>query len=252
MNEQIRASTTTFARLPGPVSILTLALFAIPVLALALPALGQQEGEDEDDDERERVEEIVVTAQRASIMSAQAIKRDADQIVDSIVATDMGKLPDRSVTEALQRIPGVSITHFKELNDPEHFSAEGSGVMVRGLTMVRSELNGRDSFTADGGRALSFQDVPPELLQRVDVYKNQSADLVEGGIGGSVNLITKKPFDYESVELALTTEGNYGDFVDEISPSISALFSNRWETGEGEIGVLLDVAWSEAEIGRAS
>lgn len=179
-------------------------------------------------------------------MSAQAIKRDADQIVDSIVATDIGKLPDRSVTEALQRIPGVSITHFKELNDPEHFSAEGSGVMVRGLTMVRSELNGRDSFTADGGRALSFQDVPPELLQRVDVYKNQSADLIEGGLGGTVNLITKKPFDYESMEMALTTEGNYGDFVEEISPSASALFSNRWNAGDGEVGVLLDIAWSEA------
>src|SRR5690606_23690438 len=151
---------------------------------------------DDDDQQTSRdVEALGGTAQRRIIMSAQAIKRDADQIVDSIVATDIGKLPDRSVTEALQRIPGVSITRFKELNDPEHLSAVGSGVMVRGLTMVRSELNGRDSFTGDGGRALSFQVVPPELLQRVDVYKNQSADLIEGGIGGTVNLITKKPFD---------------------------------------------------------
>lgn len=219
-----------------------LVLAAACALALSMPAQAQ----DEDDDDGSSVEEIVVTAQRQSIMSAQAVKRDADQIVDSIVATDIGKLPDRSVTEALQRIPGVSITRFKELNDPEHFSAEGSGVMVRGLTMVRSELNGRDSFTADGGRALSFQDVPPELLQRVDVYKNPSANLIEGGLGGTVNLLTKKPFDYDGMEIALTTEGNYGDFVEEISPSVSALFSNRWNVGGGEIGLLLDVAYSEA------
>lgn len=191
-------------------------------------------------------DEIVVTGQRRAIMSAQEVKLEAPQILDSIVATDIDKLPDRSVTEALQRIPGVTITHFKTLGDPEHFSAEGSGVMVRGLTMVRSELNGRDSFTADGGRALSFQDVPPELLQRVDVYKNQSADLIEGGIGGSVNLITKKPLDYEGMEVAATVEGNYGDFRKESSPSASVLYSNRWDTANGEVGVLFDVAYSEA------
>ncbi|HLU06258.1 MAG TPA: TonB-dependent receptor [Woeseiaceae bacterium] len=225
--------------------VLSVTLVASWGLVLVVPA--QAQAVDDDDQQTSRdVEEIVVTAQRRSIMSAQAIKRDADQIVDSIVATDIGKLPDRSVTEALQRIPGVSITRFKELNDPEHFSAEGSGVMVRGLTMVRSELNGRDSFTADGGRALSFQDVPPELLQRVDVYKNQSANMIEGGLGGTVDLRTKRPFDYDGMQLAVTTEGNYGDFVEEISPSASVLFSNRWKAGDGEIGILLDFAYSEA------
>lgn len=232
-----------FARLVGAIPGLT--LFAICAIALAMPVYAQEADEEEDEDSSD-VEEIVVTAQRQSIMSAQAIKRNANQIVDSIVASDIGKLPDRSVTEALQRIPGVSITHFKELNDPEHFSAEGSGVMVRGLTMVRSELNGRDSFTADGGRALSFQDVPPELLQRVDVYKNQNANLIEGGLGGTVDLRTKRPFDYDGTELAVTTEGNYGDFVDDISPSASVLFSDRWNAGDGEIGILLDFAYSEA------
>lgn len=244
MNSQDKAiGENPFARLVA--SIINLPLLAVLAIALSVPARAQEADTEEDEDDND-VEEIVVTAQRQSIMSAQAIKRDANQIVDSIVASDIGKLPDRSVTEALQRIPGVSITHFKQLNDPEHFSAEGSGVMVRGLTMVRSELNGRDSFTADGGRALSFQDVPPELMQRVDVYKNQSADLIEGGLGGTVNLRTKKPFDYDGMELAVTTEGNYGDFVEQVSPSASALFSDRWDAGDGEIGVLLDVAYSEA------
>jgi iron complex outermembrane recepter protein len=244
MNSQVKAITEgPIARLDESIS--RMSLLAIWAMALCMP-VHAQEAEDEEDERAKSVEEIVVTAQRQSILSAQAIKRDADQIVDSIVATDIGKLPDRSVTEALQRIPGVSITHFKELGDPEHFSAEGSGVMVRGLTMVRSELNGRDSFTADGGRALSFQDVPPELLQRVDVYKNQSAELIEGGLGGTVDLRTKRPFDYDGMELAVTTEGSYGDFIEKFSPSASILFSNRWNVGEGDIGVLLDFAYSEA------
>lgn len=217
----------------------------VSLMALGSVALAQEEV-GEEDESAQSVEEISVTGQRLSIMSAQDLKRDADQIVDSIVASDIGQLPDRSVTEALQRIPGVSITRFKSLGDPEHFSAEGSGVMVRGLTMVRSELNGRDSFTADGGRALSFQDVPPELMAGVDVYKNQSADLIEGGLGGTVNLRTKKPFDYDGSEMAFTAEGNYGDFVEKTSPSASALVSNRWNVGQGEVGVLLDFAYSEA------
>jgi TonB-dependent receptor len=191
-------------------------------------------------------EEIVVTGERLSIMTAQEAKLAAPEIVDSVVATDIGKLPDRSVTEAVQRVPGVTITRFKSLGDPEHFSAEGSGVMVRGLTLVRSELNSRNSFTADGGRALSFQDVPPELMQRVDVYKNQSAELIEGGVGGTIDLVTKRPSDYDGARLATVLEGNYGNFVDEVRPSGSVLFSQRWETTAGDVGVLLDVAYSEA------
>lgn len=191
------------------------------------------------------LEEIVVSGQRSSIQSAQMIKQSAEQIVDSIVADDIGKLPDRSVTETLQRIPGVTIDHFMSLGDPEHFSAEGSGVAVRGLTQVRSELNGRDSFTANGGRSLSFEDVPAELMAGVDVYKNPSADMIEGGLGGTVNLRTRMPFDSDGQVMAATASVNYGDFIEEADPSVSALYSNRWDTSAGEFGVLVDVAFSE-------
>jgi hypothetical protein len=72
------------------------------------------------------------------------------------------------VTETLQHITGVTIDHFISRSDPDHFSVEGSGVNVRGLTFVRSELNGRDSFSANGGRTLNLKDAPPELLAGVD------------------------------------------------------------------------------------
>lgn len=88
---------------------------------------------------------VIVTGQRAALQSAQKIKQNSDEIVDSIVAEDMGKLPDRSVTEVLQRVVGVTIDRTMSKGDPEHFSVEGSGVSIRGLSYVRSELNGRDS-----------------------------------------------------------------------------------------------------------
>jgi len=185
---------------------------------------------------------VVVTGIRASVEKAQDTKRDADTFVDSLSATDIGALPDRSVTETLSRIPGVTIDHFLSQGDPEHFSAEGNGVQVRGLTQVRSELNGRDSFSANGGRALSFQDVPSELMSGVDVYKNQTAQMIEGGLGGTVNLRTFMPFDFQGQKIAASVSENYGDFSKKYKPSASALYSNRWNTSIGEMGVLVDVA----------
>ncbi|TCV95932.1 TonB-dependent receptor [Luteibacter rhizovicinus] len=179
---------------------------------------------------------ITVTGVRASLQSAASIKQNADQIVDSIVAEDIGKLPDSNVAEALQRISGIQI---------DRNYGEGSSIAIRGLTQVRTELNGRDSFTANGGRALSFEDVPSELLAGIDVYKNPSAEIIEGGLGGTVNLRTHKPFDFEGRKLAVTGEYDYGDLISKGNPSASGLFSNRWNTDIGEFGVLLDVAYQK-------
>jgi iron complex outermembrane recepter protein len=199
-----------------------------------------------DEKAAEVTEEVVVTGQRASIQSAQVIKKNAENIMDSIVADDMGKLPDRSVTEAVQRIPGVTVTHFDSLGDPEHFSAEGSGVAVRGLTQIRTELNGRDIFSASsGGRGLSFEDVPAELMAGVDVIKSPTADMTEGGLGGIVNLRTRMPFDTAGQELSLTAKASYAQSVDNIKPAYSGLYTNQWETEIGKVGFLVDVSTGE-------
>jgi len=148
---------------------LSLSLLAIGAIAHN-PVTFAQESDDADDTLDSGVEEVVVTGQRRSLQNAQDIKQFSEVVVDSISADDIGALPDRSVTESLQRVPGVAINRFQGSNDPDHFAAEGSGVVVRGLTYVRSELNGRDSFTANNGRGLSFADVPSELLGGVDVF----------------------------------------------------------------------------------
>ncbi|OAX66404.1 TonB-dependent receptor [Xanthomonas translucens pv. arrhenatheri] len=191
-----------------------------------------------------QLDAIEVKGVRASLIKSQAIKHDAEQIVDSVSAEDIGALPDRSVTETLQRVSGVTIDHFMARNDPDHFSAEGSGVMIRGMTQVRGELNGRDSFSAASGRGLSFEDVPAELMAGVDVYKNPSAEIIEGGLGGTVNLRTRMPFDQPGRVMGFTADENYGDFSKTYKPSGSFLFSDRWNTGVGEMGLMLDVAYS--------
>ena len=194
----------------------------------------------------QKVESVVVTGRRAALQSAQKTKQDADEIVDSIVADDIGKLPDRSITEVLQRVVGVTIDRTMAKNDPEHYSVEGSGVNIRGLSYVRSEINGRDTFSANGGRALNFEDVPPELMAAVDVYKNPSAVQIEGAIGGLVNLRTALPFDHPGFKAGITLSGGYNALQKKWSPSGSGLVSNRWMTDAGEFGALLSLARSKS------
>jgi len=189
---------------------------------------------------------IVVTGIRASLANSQVIKRNSDTVVDAITAQDIGALPDRSVTEALQRVPGVSINRFAGSSDPDHFSVEGSGVVIRGLNFVRSEFNGRDAFSAGvGGQALNFADVPSELLGSVVISKNATADMIEGGLAGTVNLNTRKPFDNKGFHLAFDAEANYGDMEKKWSPTGSLLISDTWDTpGGSTFGLLADVSYS--------
>lgn len=217
-------------------------LIAVAAVMAATPAFAQDQTPQTDATE---VDEVVVTGIRGSLRSSQTIKRDAEVFVDSITSEDIGALPDRSVTEALQRVPGVAIDRFAAGVDPDHFSVEGSGVVVRGLTFVRSELNGRDTFTANNGRALSFADVPPELMAGVDVFKNPSADMIEGGIAGTVNLRTRVPFDSPGRVIAFSTEASYGDFAEKWAPTFSGLISDRWDTEAGEFGLLLNAVYSQ-------
>nr|WP_255552006.1 TonB-dependent receptor [Erythrobacter crassostrea] len=204
-----------------------------------------QEEQSGDTPEVEEDEGIIVTGLRESLATSQAQKRNADTVVDVVTASDIGALPDRSVSEVLQRVPGVSVLRFAGPNDPDHFAVEGSGVVIRGLPFVRSELNGRDVFAANSSGILGFEDVSPELLGSVVVFKNSTADLVEGGAAGTIDLRTRVPFDQAGLVVSGSIEGNYGDLSDEWSPSGSLLISNTWNTDAGTFGLLGNIAYSE-------
>ncbi len=176
---------------------------------------------------------VIVKGQRASLEKAQDIKRNADQIVDSIVADDIGKLPDANVAEALQRITGVQISRSR---------GEGDRVQVRGLQQTQTLLNGRVIFTAGKERGLSFQDVPAELLAGVDVYKAPTADLVEGGIGGVIDMRTRRPFDFAGSKVAGTLKATHADLTGKSNAEGSVLLSNRWKLDAGEFGALLSLS----------
>jgi TonB-dependent receptor len=191
------------------------------------------------------LEEVVVTGIRQQLETSQARKEAATEILDSITAADIGALPDRSVTEVLQRIPGLAIGRVPAARDADRIAVEGSGVTIRGLSWVRSELNGRSAFSAKNSRTVGFEDIPPELMSAIDVYKNPSASMVEGGLSGVVDLRTRLPFDSNDQVFAASAEYTEGDLAKKAEPSGSFLFSDRWETGIGQLGFLVSSSYSK-------
>lgn len=230
--------------LKGGVSVLALTAMAA---TLAAPAYAQDNTTKASNSDK--TTQVVVVGVRRSLQTAQQIKKNADTIVDSITATDIGSFPDKSVAEALQRVAGVTVNRFAASSDTAHFSAEPSGVLVRGLTFVRSEFNGRDTFSANSSRGLSWGDVSPELMAGVDTYKNQTADLIEGGIAGSINLRTRVPFDSKGRLLALSADASYGDISKKWEPDVSGIYSDRWDTKLGEFGLMVNGAYSHVLTG---
>ncbi|MBX7514544.1 TonB-dependent receptor [Qipengyuania sp. GH38] len=223
-------------------------------LVAAQPAFAQDADEDLTEEsaggtpeELDQENVIIVTGISASLSSAQDFKERADTVVDVITAEDIGALADRSVAEALQRVPGVNIGRFEKTSDPTRFSVEGTGVIIRGLpdNFGRSELNGRDIFSATGGRSLSFEDVSPELVGRVEVFKNVTADMIEGQISGLVNLVTRKPLDKPGLNIAGSIEANYGDLREKWSPTYNLLVSDTFDSAQGTFGVQLSYSNSK-------
>ncbi len=222
--------------LGGTVSALAVMTIAVSAQAQDAPAANTEAAADDN--------VLVVTTRRKALQSAIEIKKNSDTIVDSVVADEAGKLPDNSITEVLQRVSGVTISRFNATNGGSSaFQIEGTGVAVRGLPFNSSTLNGQQLFSANGASAISWNEVTPELMAGVDVYKASRADLIEGGTS-QINLRTHLPFDFKTPQLNLTAGVSYGTQVKEASPRISAMFSKRFDTNIGEFGVLWDLAYS--------
>lgn len=183
--------------------------------------------------------DIVVTGVRASIVGALNVRKQSTQIVDSIVAEDVGKLPDNNVIEALQRVTGVQVTN--------RTGGEASGISIRGLPDALTTLNGRNIFTA-AGQSFSLQDISANLVKQVDVYKTRAADQIETGLAGQVDVQTRRPFDFDGFAISGLARGIYNEQADTYNPNVALLVSDRWETGIGDIGILVNGSYSRTKF----
>src|SRR5690606_34765313 len=138
----------------------------------------------------ELLEEVVVRGVRAAQETAVSTKRDAVSVVDAISAEDIGKLPDVTISDSLQRIPGIQIRRS---------AGEGSSINIRGLPQVVTQLNGEQYLGANSvvSTQPNFGDIPSQLFKGADIHKSSTANLGNTGITGTVNLKTYRPFDFD-------------------------------------------------------
>ena len=193
----------------------------------------------------QQLQTVQVSGLRSSIRSAEAIKRDSVQVVDSINAQDIGKFPDRAAGDALQRIAGVQVGRDR---------GETSEVIIRGLPAVSTTLDGNEIFTGTG-RRLSYQDLPVQSIAGLDVYKSITPNLLEGGIAGSINVRLRAPFDVKGFNATGFLEARRQQVdgssatKDKTNPGGGFSVSNRWNTGMGEMGALFDISFNRERWG---
>jgi TonB-dependent receptor len=184
----------------------------------------------------EPVEEIVVTGIRGSLRRAIEIKRNSDQIVDSIASESLGKFPDTNIAESLQRITGVSI---------DRSGGEGQAVTVRGFGPEFNTvlMNGRRIVSDTGARSFNFDVLPAELISRVDVYKSAVVSLEEGGIGSTIVLHTPRPLDLGGFRSVVSAKGLYEELAEETTPQLFGMISNTF--ADDRAGFLLSASYQE-------
>jgi TonB-dependent receptor len=184
------------------------------------------------------LEEVVVTGVRAAQENSVSIKRDADSVVDAISAEDIGKLPDVTITDSLQRISGVQIRRS---------AGEGTALNIRGLPQVLTTLNGESYLGANSLTTVqpNYSDIPSQLFSGAEVAKSQTATMNAGGITGIVDLHTYRPFDFdEGFTVSGAVNGTYGMETEETDPSANLLLN--WNSER--VGVMAAISRQEATL----
>ncbi len=186
----------------------------------------------------EQTETITVTGIRGSLIKSVADKRNAGSVIDAITAEDIGKLPDITIADSLQRVTGIQI---------KRSAGEGASVNVRGLSQVTTLLNG-EQFISTGsitGLQPDFSDIPAELLGGVEVYKSSEANLMSGGISGTVNLKSRRPLNLDDGWTFVgSAEGSKGNYTDDVGKKITAFAGFK----QDDFGVIATISKSDSTL----
>ncbi len=198
------------------------------------------------------LETIVVTGIRVSLEKSINAKREADTVIEVVSSEDIGKLPDKNIADAVQRLPGVNIS---KAGAGEGGFSENDRVAIRGTSpsLTQTLINGHTIATGDWfvqdqsasgggtiGRSVSYALLPSEIADRIVVYKSAQADLVEGGVAGAVNIETRKPLSFKKQFTAtLNTQAFYNDLPNQTDPQLNALVN--WKNASDTFGSLLQL-----------
>jgi len=196
--------------------------------------------EEKSKKDKDEIEVITVQGIRGSISKSLNNKRYSTEIMDSISAEDIGQLPDENIAESLQRVTGIQMTRSAD--------GEGSTVQIRGLSDNNVEINGQTTAGTSADRSVNFADIPSELFSGIEVLKAPTADRIEGSLGGTVNLKTRRPLNIEEDSFAsVTAKAKYSELTGETAPDFNVFLGKNWrDTSIGDFGVIVNGGRKEA------
>lgn len=178
----------------------------------------QEQSKNVDNSETAEIEVIEVEGTRDALAEALDRKRESKNVSDSIIAEDIGKMPDENIAEALQRVTGVSI---------QRDMGEGTTVNIRGMggDFNQIKVNGQTLTSGGNGRDVDFSSMSADLLAAIEVVKSPSASHDEGSIGGAINLKTRRPLDIQKDQVfSFEFKEAYNDLTEEFDPNIAVTY----------------------------
>ncbi|MDN3920337.1 TonB-dependent receptor [Roseateles violae] len=222
------------------------------------PAAGSQKAESSEakgsEQKNNTLEQVVVTGIRASLEKSIKTKRDADTNIEVVTAEDIGKMPDKNIADSLSRLSGVNVTHGAAFafDEAERVQIRGTPPKLNLVTINGHSLSSGDWYLSDQNattRAVGFGMLPSQLIGQSIVYKNGRADITEGGIGGAVDVITRKPLDLRQQLTGEVSLGAvYSTLADKVDPQLSALLG--WKNEDKTFGVLVQAFREDRSLRR--
>src|SRR3984885_3247036 len=195
------------------------------------------------------LQEVVVYGIRASLRDSLQAKKDATGVEEVVTAEDVGKFPDKNLAEGWQRVPGV-VTQ-KDFGEGERINLRGTLDSLTNVTLNGHNLSTADWFILDqqnATRSFNYLMLPADLIGKTEVIKTAQADIEEGGIGGTVNIETRRPLDLESFTAFASLEAAHTELSGKTNPYMTGLVS--WKDKDDTIGFLLAGIYQEREIRR--
>ena len=194
------------------------------------------------------LQEVVVTGIRRSVQESLDAKRDAVAVSDVISAEDIGKMPDKNIADSLARVPGITTSSAGAneggFDENDRVSMRGTNPSLTLTTINGHNVAAGDWFVLDQtgtvGRSVSYTLLPSEIISQVVVDKSSSASLVEGGVAGSINIVTRKPLDFANPLTAQVSAGAvYATLPSKVDPQLSGLLG--WKNDANNFGVMLQL-----------
>ena len=212
----------------------------VSLIALSASMAIAQEEVAEETNAESAIEEVIVYGIRASLESALAAKRARANLTEIINADDIGKLPDENVAEVLENIPGVQI---------DRSAGIGSSVSVRGSSQNRIEINGRSTTPSGDSRGgMSFEDLPAALVRSLNVVKVPTADMVEGSLGGTIDVKTYRGLKLKKPLRVVRVVSEYAENADQWNESFSATLGEKFSTSRGDVGAIMTLTYSDKMV----